>query len=189
MMPWRWLALASAAIVAIGALLGWGEGRERAGYRAGSAAVRTEWQAADLVRAAAAARAQEAARIEEQRRAAAHQEVVDAYQAQLQRARADAVVAAAAAGRLQQRVAALLAAARDRAAAGDPAPSAGSPAADDAAGVLADVLGRCVERVRRLAEVADERGAAGAACEQAYDSLTVAGGAAETGGGLLGRSP
>jgi hypothetical protein len=48
----------------------------------------------------------------------------------------------------------------------------GSPPAGQTAGVLADVLGKCVRRVRRVAEYADEASAAGAACERAYDSLT-----------------
>lgn len=38
--------------------------------------------------------------------------------------------------------------------------------------MLADVLGRCIARVRLLATAADERGAAGALCEREYDEVT-----------------
>lgn len=169
---YRWIALAVAGAAAAAALLAWGSHREDKGFRAGALQVTSQWQAADLRRAAAARQAMDAARAEEQRRAAAHQEALDAYEAQLTRARADAVIAGAAAGRLQQRVAALVAAARDRAAAGNPGPAAPGQAADDAAGVLADVLGRCVARAELLARVADERGTAGSACQRAYEALT-----------------
>lgn len=89
-------------------------------------------------------------------------------QAQLVRAR-DAAVATAAG--VQQRFASALAAARREAAAGAAA-QPGSPAAETADGVLADVFGRCVARVRLLAAVADERGRAGTLCERDYDALT-----------------
>lgn len=126
---------------------------------------------ADRAQAAEVARKAEAdARAEEQRRAAAQKEITDEYDRKLQAARADAVIADAAAGRLQQRVVALIAAARE--AARHPETVQPSPAADDPAGMLADVLGRCVARVRLLATAADERGAAGSACEREYDALT-----------------
>jgi hypothetical protein len=109
-------------------------------------------------------------RAEEARRAKERQEALDAKEAQLVSLRADIALRDAAAGRLQERVAALVAAARE--AARNPEAPRPSPAADDATGVLADVLGRCVARVRLLASVADERGAAGATCERVYDSLS-----------------
>lgn len=59
-----------------------------------------------------------------------------------------------------------------RQAASDSGPAVGSAPADAAAAVLADVLGGCVTRVRLLAAVADERGAAGQACEQSYRALS-----------------
>lgn len=111
----------------------------------------------------------EAARVEEQRRTAAIQGKTDEAEKKLAVARADIAVRDAAAGRLQQRVAALVTAARE--AARDPAPAVTSTTAEDPAGMLADVLGRCVARVRLLATVADERGIAGGLAEQAYDSL------------------
>lgn len=109
-------------------------------------------------------------RAEEQRRAAAHQEIVDATERKLTQVRADAAIADAAAGKLQQRVAALVAEARR--AATNPGPAGASPPASDPADVLANVLGSCVAAVRQLAVIADERGAAGNACEQSYGALT-----------------
>jgi hypothetical protein len=170
---YRWLAGGLLVAGAVGAVLWWGHARESRGYKAGEAAVTARWQAEDLKRAAVAATAQEEARAEEARRQAAQQEVIDEFQRQAERARADAVIASAAAGRLQQRVAALLAAARSGQAGSDPSPSSPSAPAEDAARVLADVLGRCVARAELLARIADERGAAGTACERAYDALTV----------------
>ena len=171
-LPYRLLATAAALVSIVVSVLIWGGHRERSGYAAGAASIQALWDA-DRARAAAAAlAASEAARAEEQRRAAAQQEVVDAYEKELQRMRADVAIADAAAGRLRERVAALVAAARQAAGGASLAP--GSPPADDATGMLADVLGRCISRVQLLARVADERGAAGRACERAYDALTPA---------------
>lgn len=108
-------------------------------------------------------------RAEEARRAKERQEALDAKEALLASLRADLALRDAAAGRLQERVAALVAAARE--AARNPTAAPAGPPAEDATGVLADVLGRCVARVQLLATVADERGAAGATCERVYDSL------------------
>jgi hypothetical protein len=112
----------------------------------------------------------EANRAEEQRRAASLQGNVDEAEKKLAAARADIAIRDAAAGRLQQRVATLVARARE--AARNPQPAASSAPADDPAGMLADVLGRCVARVRLLATVADERGIAGNACQASYDALS-----------------
>ena len=108
-------------------------------------------------------------RAEEQRRIAAHQEIVDATERQLQTARADAAIADAASGRLRDRVAALVAQAR--AATGHPAAAGNSPPAGDPVGMLADLQRRADEAAGVLARLADERGAAGSACEAAYDAL------------------
>lgn len=118
----------------------------------------------------ATALAESAARIEEQRRAAALQGNVDEAEKKLAAARADIAIRDATAGRLQRRVADLVARARE--AARNPVAAVAGAPADDPTGVLADVLGRCVARVRLLATVADERGTAGATCEQSYRSLT-----------------
>lgn len=53
-------------------------------------------------------------------------------------------------------------------------PAAPSAPAGDPIGVLADVLGRADARAGRLAEIAGERGAAGALCEAAYDAMKAA---------------
>lgn len=128
-------------------------------------------RAQEKERAAEAARAAEARyRAEEERRIAAQQEIVDAAEKRAAQARADAAVADAAAGRLRDRVAALVAAARQ--AASNPSIAASGPPATDPAGMLGDVLDRCIGRVRLLAEIADRRGIAGAACERSYDALT-----------------
>jgi len=120
----------------------------------------------------AALQATEAARAEEQRRAAATQEAAHAAEKQVTQARADADAAAAALRRGLQRAAAAAATASavhagiDTAAAEPGAPAASADL------VPADLLGRCGERVRQLALVADERGAAGQACERSYGSLS-----------------
>lgn len=178
-MPYRLLGAALALVAACVAVIAWGAHREAEGNRAGydrgmavAARIQAAWDA-DKVRAASAAlRESEAARAEEQRRAEAQREVVEAYERQIQKVRADAAIADAAAGRLRDRVAALVAAARQ--AAQHPGAAASGPATDDATGMLADVLGRCVTRIRFLAAVADQRGAAGQACERSYDALSAA---------------
>jgi len=117
-----------------------------------------------------ARKAELAARAREQAVAAAQKESADEYQRQITQARADAVIADAASGRLQQRVAQLLAAAR--AAPGNPPiVDAGAPA-ESVARVLAELQRRSDETAGRLALIADERGAAGSACEREYDALT-----------------
>jgi hypothetical protein len=134
------------------------------------AEVKAAWSAD---RAQAAERAQKAeadARAKEQLWIKQQKERDDANDLKLQSLRADATLADAAAGRLQQRVAALVAAARQ--AATSPGPVQSGPPATDPAGMLANVLGRCIERVRLLATVADERGAAGSLCERQYDEVT-----------------
>ena len=166
------LYVAAAAVAAL-AVVAYGAARYRAGDKAGADRVTSDWNAERAAAAARAASASEAARVEEQRRAAAQKEIVDAHEARARRARADADAAGAAAARLRDRVAALVAAS-GHPAAGDPSAAAASAPAGDATELLADVLGRCVSRVRELAAVADERGAAGAACERAYDALNPA---------------
>jgi hypothetical protein len=83
----------------------------------------------------------------------------------LDRSRAAARTAS---NRLQD--AANAAAARARAqCAASPAADLGTPAGDPI-GVLAYVLGRADERAGRLADIAEQRGIAGLACEKAYDT-------------------
>lgn len=145
---------------------------DAAGHRRGSAEVQGRWDAERVRLYAVAASAAAAARAEETRRSLAQAAIEEAHAKELVRLRADAAVADAAAGRLRERVAALIAAARRDSAGTDPAPGPVGPAAAGAELVLADVLGRCVARVRQLADLADERGAAGVSCERQYDALT-----------------
>lgn len=136
------------------------------------AEIKAAWQTDRAAAAEASRKAEAAARAEETRVRAEQEEKIDAAEKAAERARADRAIADAAAGRLSQRVAALVAAARE-AASHPQVVQPGAPTADPA-GMLADVLGRCVARVRLLATVADERGTAGQLCEQSYDAMTAA---------------
>lgn len=165
--PYKMLALAMLAAAALGVI-----GAQyltiqhlRAGIAEQLGAMAQERANAAL----AALRQQQEHREEEQRRIAAQKEALDAAEQNAARARADLAVADAAAGRLRDRLAAFVAAARE--AAGNPHTVQPGQAASDPAGVLADVLGRCITRVRFLAAVADERGTAGQLCERYYDAL------------------
>ena len=106
-----------------------------------------------------------ASRINEQKR------IADEAERKLAQARADAAIADAAAGKLRDRIAAYVAAARQ--AASNPAVIGAIQTADDPIGVLADVLSRADARAGLLARLADQRGAAGESCERQYDSLEV----------------
>jgi len=120
----------------------------------------------------AALQATAAARTEEQRRAAANREAAHAAEKQVTQVRADADAAAAALRRGLQRAAAAAATANAVQAGIDSAAAQPSPPAAGADLVPAELLGRCGERVRQLGLVADERGAAGQACERSYGALT-----------------
>ena len=103
-------------------------------------------------------------------REAKQKEITDAADKQLAQARADAAIADAAAGRLSARVVALVAQAR--AAAANPAAFSASAPAADPVGMLAELQRRADEAAGIFARIADERGAAGAACEAEYQALT-----------------
>jgi len=168
LLPYRWMAVALLAAAAVGWI-----GIQNAridGLRADLARAKAQHAQAVAEAASAAAAQSERYRLEEQRRDAAQKEAIDAAEIKASVARADAINASAAAGRLQQRIAALVAQA-SRAAA-NPGVAASGTAASDLAGMLADVLGRCTARVRLLADIADRRGAAGELCVKAYDALT-----------------
>lgn len=96
------------------------------------------------------------------------QEAQDAEFIARQTAQRDAAAARAAVVGLRQQAADFAA----RSLPGDPATAASSPAADDRARVLADLLGRAAERADELAGAADSARLAGQLCERAYDSLT-----------------
>ena len=134
--------------------------------------VRTAWTL-QRAQATEAALAQASAyRIEEQRRQTAHQEIIDEADRKILAARSDAVIADAASGRLQQRIASLVAATRE--ATRHPGIAAPSAPAGDPVELLADLQRRANETAGDMARIADERGAAGSACEKSYDSLSVA---------------
>lgn len=105
---------------------------------------------------------------ENQRRQAATEKADAEAQEQLEAARSDAERAGTALERLQQRLAASEQRSRD---AGNAITAQLSQAAEDAARVRADVLGRVGEAAQLYARVADERGVAGSACEKAYDAV------------------
>lgn len=105
---------------------------------------------------------------ENQRRQAATEKADAEAQQQLAAARGDAERAGSALERLQQRLAAAEQRSRD---AGNSITSQLGQAAEDAARVRADMLGRFGEAVRLYADIADQRGIAGAACEKAHDGL------------------
>lgn len=133
-------------------------------------AVEQRDRATDAAHADQSARAQvERFRAQESQWADSQRKAIDEAEHKAAEARADALLADAARGRMQQRVADLVAAAR-RAAAHPAAPGASAPA-EDAVGMLAELQRRADERAGVLARVADERGAAGALCERAYDAL------------------
>jgi hypothetical protein len=167
-LPHAWWIAAAAGLALLGAL---GAQTIRLAHADQALAELQSAWTADRLRGEQEARALETRyRAEEQRRDAAHQKEIEDADQKAMRARADAAVADAAAGKLRNQVASLIAAARQ--AASDPrATEAGAPATD-AAGVLADVFGQCVARVRVLAAEADQRGNAGGTCERLYDSLT-----------------
>lgn len=144
---------------------------DAAGFRRGSAEVQGRWDAERVRLYAVAASAAQAAREEEKRRALSQAAIEEAHAKELVRLRADAAVADAAAGRLRERVAALIAAARRDSAGADPAAVGAGPAACPEADLLAVVLGRAVEAAGQLAAAADESRAAGSACVAEYDAL------------------
>lgn len=147
---------------AVAAALAWGGIQH---YRAKSAG-----ETLRLQQAAAAAEEAQALRkaiTETERRVAAQQEAASAARAELDRAQRDAAAARAAAGRVRVAAAAYAASA----ASPDPASPGRCEAAQAAAGMLAQLLGRAVERAAVLADHADRATASGKACEAAYDAL------------------
>jgi hypothetical protein len=96
------------------------------------------------------------------------QEKLDEAEKQITQARADRVIADAAAGRLQQRFAAALAAARE--AARSPAP-AGSGTTAPTGDLPADMFGRVLEVARQYRDAAETALTAGELAERDYDAL------------------
>lgn len=150
-----WRLLAIIIIVAAGALWvvnkvsSYGEQRYNDGYAKAIA----EQKAADEQ--------------EEQRRNAELQKIQADAQQRIDAAHNDAINAAAKSGRLQQQLANI----RKQLVGYSTAESIGNPAADTGI-LLADVLGKSVERNRQLADYADKAREAGLTCQKQYESLT-----------------
>lgn len=105
---------------------------------------------------------------ENQRRQAATEKANEEAQQQLAAARGDAERAGSALERLKLRLAAAEQRSRD---AGNSITAQLGKAAEDAARMRADVLGRLGEAVQLYAAIADERGIRGANCEKAWMGL------------------
>lgn len=101
---------------------------------------------------------------EQQRRIEAMEEITREANERIAQIQMDAAVSAASADSLREQLARIRASSHTTA-------SSGCPPAADTIGVLADVLTRADARAQRLARIADERGAAGVACEKAYEAL------------------
>ncbi len=150
-----WRPLAIIIIVAAGALWAankvsiYGEQQYAAGYAKAVA----EQKAADEK--------------EEQRRNAELQKIQADARQRIDAARNDAVNAAAKSGRLQQQIANI----RKRLVGYSTTESIGNPAAETGI-LLADVLGKSVERNRQLADYADRARETGLVCQKQYESLT-----------------
>jgi hypothetical protein len=170
MIPTLWIAGGTAVVLA--ALIGSCEVQTGRLHTAQSelATEKTERKAEHDAADAAAIKADAEYRAREQQWATAQKEIADEADRKITQVRADAAIAAAAAGRLQQRVASLVAEAR-RAAANPGTASASAPASDPI-DLLADLQRRADEAAGIMARVADERGAAGDACVSAYNALT-----------------
>jgi len=158
---WAWWALALAVVA------GWQQIRVSS---AQSVAAGAQRELADY-RADVAERDRRAAVFviqENQRRQAATEKADAEAQEQLAAARIYADRAGSALERLQQRLAAAEQRSRD---AGNSITAQLGQAAEYAARMRADLLGRLGAAAQLYAGVADQRGIAGSACERAYDGL------------------
>ena len=177
-MTWlyTWAAGKAGWLVAIGVLLAavMFQQVRVSNARAGADRARAEMTSYRATQAETARLAERSRRETEQRWARAAEGVTNDGQKKLDVARADADRAGAAERRLQQRVAAFLAAIRGAAA--DSGIAASGPAAADPAVLLADLFGRARERARLLGEFADDAHARGRTCERWAAGLQPAGG-------------
>ena len=152
------------------AVVGYVHHRDAGIFHNGELATQAKWDAEKHQQEAAALAEAESNAKETQRRLERQGEAQREYDDQLAQARADAAAAVDAAGRLRQRASQYAAAARR--AGSNPAPVVNGAPAADASGMLADVLGKAVERSRLLASYADAARRAGKQCERDYDSLS-----------------
>ena len=165
-----------AGTLVIAALAGGGVALYWSGQADGKEGERKTWQAKwneEAARLATAkTKAEQEAREEENRRQAEIDEVRDHAQEEIAQAQADAVAAGVESGRLREQARRL--AARASQCASNPGVAQGSPAAEQPAVVLADLLSRADESAGELAAAYDRARASGLACERAYDSLRTA---------------
>lgn len=172
--------IAGAGLLALAAYGAW-EWRWSAGFGAGVKHQQGEQNRIDLKRSEVAIETMTERRAKDAETARLIQEATDAKDKAEAQRRADKLIADAASGdlrrRFEQRLRELVQAVHATATAGgagsgNSSPATSSPSADDPAGVLANVYGRCIQQRQRYAEIADERGQAGALCQAAYDALT-----------------
>jgi hypothetical protein len=160
-----WMGIAIAALVA---LVGVQQARV-SNAKAATAAVRAELASDRATYAQAAQIAEQTARAEETRREAEKQEVINAARKQTEVAVAAARTADVAAVGLRRQLAAYVAAVRG--ATSNPGPAGGSPPADTALDLFADLLQRSDSATGELARFADASRVAGLACERFVDRL------------------
>lgn len=141
-----------------------------ASERTDFAEARATWADTRAEAARIHAKAESVEREEENRRQQEKDNAILEAKSQLAGMAADLVRADRTAASLRN--AARAAAKRASEARGSATAGTGGTPAQDAAGVLADVLASIDERAGILAKIAGERGIAGATCERSYDSLT-----------------
>lgn len=168
--PARWLLYLGLAAALVLGYLAWEHHIDARGDARGAARVQAQWNAATIQQQQVDLRASEANAKETQRRLDRQKENQDAQDKQLAAARDAAGRNGADADRLRDQNATVAKQWRD--ALGYTATGGECPAAGDAIGVLADVLGRADRRAGVLASVADAARAAGLKCERDYDALT-----------------
>ena len=169
MIPLSLIQPLTAILALLAALVGVGAYEHHRGYATGRADVQQAWDKERTAQLATAVAASEANRSIEQQRAQAVQEATRNAELAQDAVRVAAVRAVAAGDGLRQRTVAV-AAACDRPAV-NPGAAPPGPAASSPGDMLADVLRRIEDAAGQLAAVADERGAAGAACVSAYGAL------------------
>ena len=170
MIPLTLLQPFAGVFMVLAALAGAGFYGHHKGYASGRAEVQQAWAIERAAQLAAAASASEANRSVEQQRAQAAKEIERNAVLTQAAARVAAGRTVAAADGLRQRAAVVIAAC-DRPASNPGAAPPGQPASSPI-DLLADLQRRLEDAAGQLAAVADQRGAAGDACVDAYDLLT-----------------
>lgn len=157
----QWIAVLALVVIAIGVSMALD-------------AERLAHQTTKTEHAQAIAQAMTEHALEVARRRKAEQDLIDAEETHAQEVKTlhldrDRALARAALESRRVQDAANATAARARAQCANTAASELRPSTDDPIGVLAHVLGRADARAGELADVAEQRGIAGRACERAYD--------------------